>query len=564
MSRYLFSRPSIFILLFLVVMIQGCSGGSSGGGGFNPVEQLDAVQCAAGTSTGPVNNLDCSSGSGNVWISGQITFDRVHHVVGGSALDYYNITRDPVRGATVDAVYAGGIQSVATDATGHYSVCVPANTNMTIRAKAQMYRTGAPAWNFKVVDNTSNQALYALGSSTFNSNNTTTLNLHADSGWDTTTDTGYINQRAAAPFAILDSVYEAYNKILPECSGIQFPELKLNWSVNNVPVEGDPAIGQITTSAFDGSQIYILGKEDNDTDEYDGHVIIHEFGHYFEHYFSRADSVGGPHSGGNILDARVAFSEGFGNAFSAIVTDDADYNDANGTNQSSGFELDIDNNNCTNSGWYSECSVQSILYDLYDVANDSADNINLNFTPLFDVLIDEQRNTDAVTSLFSFIHELKLNNPGSITSINSLVSAQNVDVITDIYGDSELTNNPGSVDKLPLHETISPGETVNVCSTSEHQEYNGLGVYRFLRFTASANQTYRITATRTSGSNPSDPDIQLHYKGQTAFAESVVTNSETMNIKLTQSGTYIIDVYDYNNFFLDMRTACFDVQLLAI
>ncbi|HEY9052087.1 MAG TPA: hypothetical protein VIQ03_11120, partial [Gammaproteobacteria bacterium] len=190
MSRYLSTRPSVFILLFLVLIIQGCSGGSSGGGGFNPVEQLDAVQCAAGTSTGPVNNLDCSGGSGNVWISGQITFDRVHHVAGDSALDYNSITQDPVRGATVDAVYAGGIQSVATDAAGNYSVCVPDNTNMTIRAKAQMYRTGAPAWNFKVVDNTSNQALYVLGSSTFNSNNTTTLNLHADSGWDTTTDTG--------------------------------------------------------------------------------------------------------------------------------------------------------------------------------------------------------------------------------------------------------------------------------------------------------------------------------------------------------------------------------------
>ena len=93
-----------------------------------------------------------------------------------------------------------------------------------------------------------------------------------------------------------------------------FPALKINWSVNNIPVSGNKAIGQITTSHYSPSegQLYILGAADNDTDENDDHVIAHEWGHYFEDKFSRSDSLGGSHSGNDRLDLRVAFGEGFG------------------------------------------------------------------------------------------------------------------------------------------------------------------------------------------------------------------------------------------------------------
>ena len=59
-----------------------------------------------------------------------------------------------------------------------------------------------------------------------------------------------------------------------------------------------------------------------DTDEFDQHVIAHEFGHYIENSFSRADNIGGAHGRGDKLDIRVAFGEGFGYAFSAIVLGD--------------------------------------------------------------------------------------------------------------------------------------------------------------------------------------------------------------------------------------------------
>ena len=557
-------------LLILSLLLQGCSGGGGDSGGdpddvINPVTNKEVIQCTIGTSSGPVNNLDCTDtvSGPNVWLEGVVTYDRVGHKANGG-LNYSDINALPVRGATVDAVYPGGVQSVATNDAGAYKVCVPKNTaDMLVRVNAELYRTGAPSWDFSVVDNTSGQALYVMQASVpVLSADLVGMDLHAASGWD---GSAYTATRVAAPFAILDSVYDAFNTVLADCPGAQFPELIINWSVNNLVDENNfnIAAGRIYSTAFDGEQIYVLGKANADTDEYDGHVIIHEWAHYFEHSFSRLDSIGGPHSGGDVLDIRVAFSEGFSNAYSAIASGDVNYNDSGGTDQSLGFSFNLEDNNCTNKGWYSECSIQSIVYDLHDGAND--DGVNLGFTPLFDVLISEQRFTTALTSIFSFVHEVKQNNVSESGAINTLVNNQNIDSITDIYGDSELTNNPGAVDKLPVYETIGFGQLVNVCSTAEHQNYNGLGVSRFLRFDLDRSRTVRISATRTSGLPYADPDIILHYKGEgIAMADSTISNSETLTGTLSTTGTYIIEVFEYSYREFGVGTTCFNVQLGSI
>ena len=78
-----------------------------------------------------------------------------------------------------------------------------------------------------------------------------------------------------------------------------FPVMKFNWSVNNRAVSGNDSTGDIGTSSYKGNgNVYILGDADSDTDEFDDHVVVHEWGHYFEDQMSRSDSIGGPHSGG--------------------------------------------------------------------------------------------------------------------------------------------------------------------------------------------------------------------------------------------------------------------------
>ena len=48
--------------------------------------------------------------------------------------------------------------------------------------------------------------------------------------------------------------------------------------------------------------IHSCGQQNSDTDEYDRHVVVHEWFHYFEDHFSRSDSMGGVHGFGNIKD----------------------------------------------------------------------------------------------------------------------------------------------------------------------------------------------------------------------------------------------------------------------
>ena len=399
------------------------------------------------------------------FVSGTVTFDRVQPVLNRInnqvSYDYSNIIELPVQQAVVEVI-CNGLQydQTVTDVNGDYSLVFPAGQPSFVRVRAQLKQDGSPSWDFSVVDNTSaDQQTYLMDSQLFTENTDVIKSLRADSGWTidgTLKFPGRLYQgRFAAPFAILDSIRKSKDKVLVQEPGAIFPQLNINWSVLNTTSRGEISRGQIETSFFFENQVYLLGAKDNDTDEYDEHVIIHEWGHYFEFNFSRSDSVGGQHSGGDILDVRVAFGEGFGNAFSAMVTDDPNYIDVSGPKQEDGFSFNIERNDCINPGWYSECSVQSILYDLYDSPNinETSDTLSFGFSPIYDVLVSNQKNTPAFTSIFSFIKSFKDASAANVSEIDVLVGGQLIDPVQDIYGSSQISNNPGDTSKLPLYQS---------------------------------------------------------------------------------------------------------------
>ena len=417
------------------------------GGGFAkpsaPVEKPagNIVSKSGPSSCDPTNEIN---------VSGTLTYERVPHNAGTSGLDYASIASSPIKGAVVEVicgaegfVYDSGV----TDASGTYTLKASNGVENYVRVKAQLLDTTAPGtWNFKVVDNTSGGALYVMDTTPFTAVADVTVNdFIADSGWG---GAAYTGPRVAAPFAILDSVYDSFQEVLAIDANALFPALNINWSTLNALVSGDKTIGEIGTSHYDPAtgEIYILGDEDVDTDEYDKSVIIHEWAHYFEDQLSRTDSIGGAHNIGDTLDMRLAFGEGFGNAYSGIVSNDPVYRDSSGAGQSSGFDFDMDLDVCANPGWFSECSVHNLLYDF------SVTTFSDDFTPLYNVLVNEQKNTNAFTSIFSFVWELKVNNGAEAGAIDTLVTGQSIDVITDVYGDSEATNNPGGTDQLPIYE----------------------------------------------------------------------------------------------------------------
>lgn len=529
--------------------------------------------CGSGGGDGPPN--PGGPPGPPVTVSGKITFDRVPFKTAvGSGLNLNAPIESPARLVVVEALDINGaiLASTSSDMAGDYSLSVSGSTQIRIRAKAQMLKTGtAPTWNFHVLDNTNGDALYAIDGAIFNSGTAaSTRNLRAASGWN---GTSYAAPRAAAAFAILDTVYQARALLLSAVASTAFPDLNLFWSPTN---KGSalfcPDTGDIVSSVYiafgPGEQdqcgnagvdgIYVLGDFANgngDTDEFDQHVIAHEFGHYVEDQFSRSDSIGGAHSLGDRLDLRVAFGEGWGNAFGAMTLNDPVYRDSSaGQAGDTGFNMDADAlvpNPVPNPGWYSEASVHEILWDIFDGGTEAGDTVNLPFAAIFSTFTGAQRTTDALTSIYSFASALSAANPGSATGIAALLSREQISG-SGAFGTGE-TNFAGKALLNPTYTTITlGGGPVQVCGTTglpldPFGTYNKLGNRRFLRLDLTSARAVQITAQgELVGTPAADPDIGLWGRGLIGTAEAQGT-TEVFSTPVLAVGTYIIEVADFSH-----------------
>jgi hypothetical protein len=288
-----------------------------------------------------------------------------------------------------------------------------------------------------------------------------------------------------------------------------------------------------------------------DTEEYDPVVIAHELGHYVAARFSRDDTLGGKHALGDRLDPRVAFSEGLATGFATTVLGSSLYRDSIGFGQSNEMRFDIEMNGVVNPGWYSEGSVQAILWDLMDAASDGDDAITLPLRGIWDVLVGPQRASEALTTVFPFITRLKESMPASAAAIDRVVATQSIVASTmDIYGATE-TNSAGAAgDVLPVFTPIViGGETRIVNSTNRfwetpsgqnadpQRQRNRLAVHRFLRLTVPVQQTLRITVEASRNA-----DAWLSKQGL-FFAVATAPGNEDLTLTLA-AGTYILDVFD--------------------
>ena len=514
-------------------------GGGGGGGGTTPAPVTPPTGGGGGTGGGT---------GGSVTISGAVTFDLVPSNTSTSGLNYNATTQEPARGVVVEVLDSGGtiLFSDVTDDAGNYSFTVDSGTNVRIRAKAQMLQTSGAQWDVRVIDNTSSDSLYAIqGALSSSGTADSTRNLHAASGWG---GSSYTSQRAAAPFAILNPIYDTVQKFAAVDPDIVFPLARFGWSINNRAAAGNPALGEISTSSYVGNgQIFILGDDNSDTDEYDDHVVIHEWGHYYEDQISRADSIGGPHGSADRLDMRVAMGEGWGNALSAIITDDPFYRDSFGNQQSQGFSINVENNSYVNEGWFNEGSVQSIIYDIYDGDDDGADALSLGLGPIHAALNNpDYINNTFFTSIFLFLDQVKSDEPASVSAIDALSAAQDING-TGPTGVGE-TNNGGIAASLPVYKTVTVnGPAVEVCSLNDAGTFNKLVNRDFLQFTTASSGALTIVMTRTSGSTVSDPDLFIFRNGTpVASGTSAAQGTETVTATLA-AGDYVIDAYDFNN-----------------
>ena len=503
----------------------------------------------------------------DISISGQLSYDFVPHSLSGIGLNYAATQERPIRGVNVQLLNALGrvvAQTQASD-SGFYQFAVEENTDYKIRVLAQWQASDTAIFNFKVTDNTNNNSLYVLDGSLISTGIvSSTRDLHAASGWG---GDSYINTRSAAPFAILDSVYDVMENVLAADPAINFPDAEFRWSINNRGTSGNLTTGNIGTSFYSSGEylMYILGDEDRDTDEYDASVIQHEFGHFLEDVVSRSDSIGGSHSTSNAHDMRLAFSEGFATALTAIASATGVYQDSSGNAQRSGFSFSVEDISSSPLGWFNEGSVGNIIYDLIDTENDTSDTLSLRFATIYNVLAsDAYIDNKAFTSLYTFIDVLRTYVDASQSlAIDTMLSAHSIDG-QGIYGEGE-TNDGGFTSSLPVYQLLDVGSIATVCTDNELGEYNTLDNRRFLRFSIPSSQVYTLSITTNSASTGAkNPEGVLTTHGDfVKFLSSSNSNSE-ISILLLDAGDYVLEVYDVLN--IDNKAfsggnACFDVTI---
>jgi len=492
----------------------------------------------------------------------------------------------------IDSTSLAVLDSTVSDDSGNYSLAVNPQTDVFVRVRAELKST-SPVWDVEVRNNVVDPAepnppaladrpIYVMDSVVFNSGDQGQLqDLTAATGWDLSS-ASFTEVRAAAPFSVLDAIYSAMTLVSSVDPSVSFPPLDAFWSPDNVSTRGagtteeNVASGEIGTSFYSGGRLFLLGKDGDDIEEFDDHVIVHEWGHYFEDNFSRSDSIGGAHGLGDSLDMRLAFGEGFATALSGMALNNRIYCDTSWfAGNLSGFEIDIESEFAGTAGWFNEISVMKLIYDLWDTNVDGADNSSIGFAPIYDVMTGPQLATPAFTSIFSFATDLKLSlNAQDNAFVDALLTEQSINPNIDTFGSTELNDGPSMPDDvLPIYDDLVLGVTRQICSNSQFdsgRDGNKLSEHRFLKLNLPVSQ--QVTFSMITVSPPStpasdyncvqafmdddpevhvhsDPDFYVYLNGSLMWVGgSCVPNTEVSPTNgALPAGDYVIDLNEFRH-----------------
>ena len=541
----------------------------------------------SGASSNDIVSVTVQEPAATVNISGVLQYEFVPARLSCQGLDFSAITLRPIRQAEVQLLDETGttiLDSDISDDLGRYDVTTTASTNVMVRVRASSRRGGSPSWDFEVRNNVDtsgspppmeDRPIYAMDSSVFDSGVTDQmLDLTATTGWG---GSSYTGPRVAAPFAVLDAIYTATLFIVATDSNVNLPALDAFWSPDNKTASPtDLDAGDLPTSFYGGNQrLYLLGNAGIDTEEFDDHIVIHEWGHYFEDVLSRSDSIGGTHfvtsGAADILDKRVAFGEGFASAIAGMALNDPIYCDTGGFN--SGFGINLETRNAGTDGWFNEVSVIQLLYDLWDTNNDNADTGSIGFGPIYDVMTGPQASTEAFTSVFSFATYLKQQGTGQNALIDALLAQHDIETAgLDIYGTTETNDAAADIaptvpeDVFPLYTDLTFGVAERICVNAQFDGNdrigNKLAQRRYLRFSVTTPRSLSFTmdtvnppatppmgfncVTDPTASEYSDPNFRVWRQGGLfVLGDECDPNSETENpVGLFPTGDYLVDLYD--------------------
>lgn len=518
----------------------------------------------------------------NVSPSGTLSY-QYFPIGTNNRIDYTSGSVLPARGITVQLLDSLDtvLSSSKTNNSGAYSFSsVSVSGSFKIRMVAELKSTSSPIMDITVRNATAGTtvgSIYTVSSSSVTASTCTsscTVNVTATHPTFNTT----ASSNASGPFAILDVVKRGVDKVLTVDGSTTFPTLSIK---TNDSTDGS-YFTQSSSTCGTGvpNCIVLLGNEFSDPDHFDTAVIAHEFTHYLEGALSRSDSIGGSHSTNDYLEPRVAYGEGLGNAMGGIINDSKDYRDST---YSGGFSFDLETGTHTTKGFYSESSVQSVIWDLYDSVSDSknsqTDNLSMTFAQIW-AAVTSLKNVDSITHFHEFAKSLKSANSGSSSAITAIMAMEsiatdeasetNVASVASAGGAASHTCTGGSsgyaYTPLILSVTADTGDLTGLNSS----QFCGLTSYannklfgsRFYKITPAISGTLSVAVT--DGQTDQESIVVfltrrgVSVSGSDTSIPSASAGTITRNFSVTSGNIYILEIRTYNRCIQGLQsTGCY-------
>jgi hypothetical protein len=467
-------------------------------------------------------------------ISGAAFYQKID--VTDAGLDLSRPVMVPIRNARVE-VFSRSSQSVVavseTDLRGRFAVPVPLDPNLTVRVISRLR-----AYDLRVADNTNQNQIYAIAAD---------VDGRAGRSDVLLVDTS----RLSGAFNILEVIQRSNDIVKAADPDLVLPPISIFWSTRNWKGEGAINIGQglIGTTYFNvaNNTAYVVGDRNehganSDSDEYDDSVIAHEYAHLLAAKFSRDDSPGGRHVMGDMLDPRVAWSEGWANFFSSVVRNDPIWRDSRGANGVNILRFDREDNVPAGDrpGYWSEASVDTILWDLFDDRADSADEAQFSFRQLWEAFTDLRN--DRFVYLPYFLERFLTRNPGGADVVRVIVQSRSIDFQPNVR--------PSVTYPFPAPMTAgaSVSGSVDSLTTKRNNLITSSHFYSFT--TAGGAASIRLDITGLGpGENPHANDLDIFLMdvhGRVIDRSDSGLNGQAERIALRlAAGAYVIEIRSF-------------------
>jgi uncharacterized protein DUF5719 len=447
-----------------------------------------------------------------------------------TGLDLTHPVMVPIRGARLEVIDRSLQAIVAvseTDVNGQFRVPVPLEPDLTIRVVSRL-RSG----DLRVADNTSGNALYSI---------TADVDARQTIGKVVIAD----NSRLSGAFNILEMIQRSNETVRVADATIIFPAVSIFWSTRNTPRGGNIPQGLVGTTYFNltDNTAFVLGDRNVDSDEFDDSVIIHEYAHMLAARFSRDDSPGAAHGIGDMLDPRVAWSEGWANFFSSVVRNDAAFRDSLGPNGTTILKYDLEENvpaGDTNPGYWSEASVDSLLWDLYDDHPDAGDNVQYPLFVIWAAFTDLR--SDRFVYFPYFLERFMGRAPESASTLQGMALLRSIDFQPQVRPSVS----------MPFPRSINVGDTVQgFVDSLTPRRTNLMQSAHFFTFTTNGGAAairLDITGLGPGGNaNANDLDMFLMDANGKLINRSdrgLNGQSELISTPLP-AGTYVVEIRSY-------------------